>query len=94
MTEIEIVKARQDLKELVDKCNKIPAHCGFIVMSYFVNKYGDDPFNKVMMSVYMTYKSLFEEDPESTKTTDLYETLACMIAFAPSKTIRKFRSSK
>ena len=79
-----------NLKELVDKCNKIPAHCGFIVMSYFVNNYGDDPFNKVMMSVYMTYKALFEEDPESTKTTDLYETLACMIAFAPSKTIRKF----
>ncbi len=83
-----------NLKDLVDKCNKIPAHCGFIVMSYFVNNHGDDAFNKVMMSVYMTYKSLFEEDPESTKTTDLYETLACMIAFAPSKTIRKFITEK
>ena len=25
-----------DLRPIVDKCNKIPAHCGFIVTNYFM----------------------------------------------------------
>ena len=78
-----------DLKAIVDAGNKIPSHCGHMIMSYFVNRHGDDKYNNLVISLYNSYTELFEEDPESTKTTDIYETLACMVLFAPHKTLRK-----
>lgn len=90
MKSIPEIATYDDLKPLVDKCNKIPSHCGYIVCSYYVNNNGDISFNKIVYNLYTNYKSLNEEDPESTKTTDLYETLACLIQFGPQKTIRKF----
>ena len=77
-------------KELVDVGNKIPAHCGYIICDYYVNNHGDKKFNDVLIKLNNIYKELFEQDPNSTKTTDLYEVLACLIQFAPSKTLRKF----
>ena len=47
-------------------------------------------FNKILIQLHKVYSELFELDPESTKTTDLYEMLACLIQFAPAKTLRKF----
>ena len=79
-----------DLKKLVDAGNKIPAHCGYIICNYYVNNNGDDKYIKILLEVYKNYKSLFNEDKESFKTTDLYEVLACLIQFAPAKTMRKF----
>ena len=90
MNVVPDIATYEDLKLLVEKGNKIPAHCGYLVASYFANDFGDDAYNKVMINVYNNYKTLFAEDPESTKTTDLYETLACLIQFAPAKTMRKF----
>ena len=78
------------LKPLVDVGNKIPSHCGYIICSYYVNNHGDEKFNKVLVKLHKAYSELFESDPESTKTTDLYEMLACLIQFAPAKTLRKF----
>ncbi len=82
-----------DLRPIVDKCNKIPAHCGFIVANYFVNNHGDAIYNKILANIYNIYTQMNENDPENTKTTDLYETLACLIAFAPARTIRNFISN-
>ena len=79
-----------DLKAIVDSGNKIPSHCGHMIMSYFVNRNGDDKYINLLISMYNTYLELFEADPESTKTTDIYETLSCMVLYAPHKTLRKF----
>ncbi len=80
----------ESLKNIVDVGNKIPAHCGYIVCDYYTNSYGNENFNKILLKLYYNYKTLFSKDPESTKTTDLYEVLACLIQFAPPKTLRKF----
>lgn len=82
-----------DLRPIVDKCNKIPAHCGFIVTNYFTNNHGDSLYNKILINLYNIYLQMVENDPESTKTTDLYETLACLIMFSPARTLRKFISN-
>ena len=79
-----------DVKHLIDTGNKIPSHCGYIVCDYFVLNNGIEMFNKTLLMLYDKYKVLFEQDQESTKTTDVYEVLACLIQFAPPKALRKF----
>lgn len=79
-----------DLKPVVDSGNKIPSHCGFMIMSYYENRNGENALIKLMEQLYSVFKSLNEEDPESTKTTDLYETLACVIMFSQHNVVRKF----
>ena len=81
---------QQNIKQLIDVGNKIPAHCGYIVCMYFVNENGDEPYNKILYLLHEEYKNLSEKDPESSKTTDVFEMLACLIQFAPPKTLRKF----
>ena len=84
------VATYDDLKAVVDSGNKIPSHCGHMIFSYFVNRHGDDKLINMIISMYNVYTELFAEDPESTKTTDIYETLSCCVLFAPHKTLRKF----
>ena len=79
-----------DMKPVVDSGNKIPSHCGFMIMSYYANRNGDDALVSLLKKTYVLFKALEEEDPESTKTTDLYETVACIILFSPHRVIRKF----
>ena len=90
MNDIKIDSDYDVLKELVKTGNKIPSHCGYMVCAYYVNNYGDDAFNQVLFAVAKGYKEQAAQDPESTKTTDLYEVLSCLIQFAPAKTMRKF----
>ena len=80
----------EDLKPIVDVGNKIPSHCGFLITSYYANRNGDDALISLMTKLYNVFTVMNEDDPESTKTTDLYETLACLILFSQHDIVRKF----
>ena len=80
----------EDLKPVVDSGNKIPSHCGFMIISYYEQRNGENALIKLMEQLYSVFKTLNNEDPESTKTTDLYETLACIIMFSQHNIVRKF----
>lgn len=80
----------EDLKPVVDSGNKIPSHCGFMITSYYANRNGEEALVSLIEKIYNVYLQLKEEDPESTKTTDLYETIGCLIMFSQHYIIRKF----
>ena len=90
LANIDANSTSEQLAEVVNVCNKIPAHCGYIVINYFINQYGEKKFCEILEAFYKAYKSLFAEDPESTKTTDIYETMACFIQFSTPKALRDF----
>ena len=79
-----------DLKPIVDSGNKIPSHCGYMITHYFVNRHGETEMMDLISKIYIAYKPMNEADPENTKTTDLYETLACLIMYCPHKVLRMF----
>ena len=80
----------EDLKPVIDSGNKIPSHCGFMIMSYYANRNGEDALISLIEKLYNVYLQFDNDKNEESKKTDIYETLACTIMFSQHYIIRKF----
>jgi hypothetical protein len=79
----------ETVRVLIDVSNQISAYSGFALLQYSEMKSGVNFIVNIITGLNSYHNTLFTKDPDSTKTTDTYETLACVILFASPKAIRQ-----
>lgn len=79
----------KNVTEIINIGNKIPSYAGLMIMERVCAANPDDVINGLLaMNKY--HDAMVAKDPESTKTTDAYETMGCLIMYCTGKVLRRF----
>ncbi|MEN9782154.1 MAG: hypothetical protein RL208_304, partial [Pseudomonadota bacterium] len=82
----------KDCLAVVEIGNKIPCHAGLVIMQMIQYIEGNEFIINTILKMNRIHIACFEKDPSSTNTSDVYETISCLVMFSPLQTIRNLVS--